>query len=245
MKNIFNREWLENYKTIPKRDNAIYKNYQNPGMTNWDRQFGSLSPAQKGRYQGFLNTIPDEVKGLSAAEMQKYLQGVDEKQNALAQERAGYEGQIQNIKNQEAQRLAQAEEERNMRRRVSIPMNGMNGSFVKRALYADTNELLPFNLLLKKMQHGEINNSLEDYAGFYYGYGKSEDPRRPYHIYPDSKSLGGYNAAYIIGPGNSYTPRVGEIVPKNIMEQVAQERYGEKFTPSSWRKYYWNPPKNL
>lgn len=106
MKNIFNREWLENYKTIPKRDNTIYKNYQNPGMTNWDRQFGSLSPTQKGRYQGFLNTIPDELKGLSAAEMQKYLQGVDEKQAALAQERAGYDAQIQNIRNQQAQKNA-------------------------------------------------------------------------------------------------------------------------------------------
>jgi flagellar biosynthesis chaperone FliJ len=89
MKNDYDRNWLENYKVIPKTDNAIYKNYQNPAMNSWDRQMASLSPAQKNRYNQFLNTIPSELQGLSAANMQKYLQDVDEKQNALAHERAG------------------------------------------------------------------------------------------------------------------------------------------------------------
>lgn len=107
MKNNYSREWLENYKTIPKRDNAIYKNYQNPGMSTWDRQMASLSAAQRNRYNEFLNTIPNELQGLSAAEMQKYLQEINQKQNALTQEKASYENQVQNIKNQEAQRQAQ------------------------------------------------------------------------------------------------------------------------------------------
>src|SRR3954470_9244141 len=97
MKNTFDRDWLEDYKINPKGDNTIYKNYQNPSMTNWERQMGGLSSAQKGRYDQFLNTIPDELKGLSAKEMQNYLQGVDEKQKGLAQERAGYDAQIQKI----------------------------------------------------------------------------------------------------------------------------------------------------
>lgn len=106
MKNDYDRNWLENYKVIPKTDNAIYKNYQNPAMNSWDRQMASLSPAQKNRYNQFLNTIPSELQGLSAANMQKYLQDVDEKQNALAHERAGYESQIKKIQNDEAQRNA-------------------------------------------------------------------------------------------------------------------------------------------
>ncbi len=106
MKNYYDRNWLENYKVIPKTDNTIYKNYQNPAMNSWDRQMASLSPAQKNRYNQFLNTIPSELQGLSAANMQKYLQDVDEKQNALAHERAGYESQIKKIQNDEAQRNA-------------------------------------------------------------------------------------------------------------------------------------------
>jgi hypothetical protein len=105
MKTNYNRDWLESYKTNPRKDNSIYKNYQNPSMTKWDTQMGTLSPAQKGRYEQFINTIPDEVRGLSAPDMQRYLQGVNEKQETLGKERAGYDNQIQNIKNQEQARI--------------------------------------------------------------------------------------------------------------------------------------------
>ena len=174
MKDVFNREWLENYKTIPKRDNAIYKNYQNPGMTNWDRQFGSLSPAQKERYQGFLNTIPNEIRGISAAEMQKYLQGVEEKQNALAQERAGYEGQIHAIRNQEAQRQAQLETQRPYK----MSSNFTGGNPV--GYYQDTNKLMPFNSLVKRLiDSGQFKD--QSYMNkVYRGYSRTQDPYRPF-----------------------------------------------------------------
>lgn len=123
MKNNYSREWLENYKTIPKRDNAIYKNYQNPGMSTWDRQMASLSSAQRNRYNEFLNTIPNELQGLSAAEMQKYLQEINQKQNALTQEKAGYENQVQNIKNQEAQRQAQLRAQQEAQRQTQLRTN--------------------------------------------------------------------------------------------------------------------------
>jgi hypothetical protein len=123
MKNDYDRNWLENYKVIPKTDNAIYKNYQNPAMNSWDRQMASLSPAQKNRYNQFLNTIPSELQGLSAANMQKYLQDVDEKQNALAHERAGYESQIKKIQNDEAQRNAQWLAQRQAQRQAQQDRN--------------------------------------------------------------------------------------------------------------------------
>lgn len=117
MKTDYNRDWLQNYRTNPKDDKAIYKNYQNPSMTQWDVQMGSLSPAQKEKYEQFTNTIPDEVKGLSAVEMQRYMQNLDGKQQSLAKERAGYDTQIQSIKAQQqarirAQQVAQAEAQR-------------------------------------------------------------------------------------------------------------------------------------
>ncbi len=111
MKNTFNRDWLESYKTNPKKDNIIYKNYQNPSLSKWDTQMGSLSPTQKERYSQFLNTIPDELKGLSAGEMQKYLQDINEKQGTLDKEKSGYDQQIKNIKAQHEARK-QAEEQR-------------------------------------------------------------------------------------------------------------------------------------
>jgi hypothetical protein len=113
MKTNYNRDWLQNYRTNPKTDTAIYKNYQNPSMTQWDQQMASLSPAQKGNYEKFINTIPDEVKGLSAIEMQRYMQNLNEKQQGLSKERAGYDTQIQNIKAQEQARIrAQQEAQR-------------------------------------------------------------------------------------------------------------------------------------
>ena len=100
MKTNYNRDWLNTYRTNLKTDNSIYKNYQNPSMTKWDTQMGGLSPAQKERYEQFINTIPDEVRGLSAPEMQRYLQNVNEKQEVLGKERAAYNTQIQNIAKQ-------------------------------------------------------------------------------------------------------------------------------------------------
>lgn len=177
MKNDYNREWLENYKTIPKRDNAIYKNYQNPGMSTWDRQMASLSSAQRNRYNEFLNTIPNELKGLSAAEMQKYLQGVDEKQNALAHERASYESQIQNIKNQEAKRQAQLQMARDLSRPMQWRMNGPSGS-PPLAYFTDNNTLIPFETILQKMKSGGYDQSW--YEKVYKGYGRTQDPYRPF-----------------------------------------------------------------
>lgn len=252
MKNMFNREWLENYKIIPKKDNTIYKNYQNPGMSAWDRQFGSLSPAQKGRYNEFLNTIPDELKGLSAAEMQKYLQGVDEKQKALAQERAGYEGQIQNIRNQEAQKLAaeaqrqaqlraQQEEAKNLTRPMTTHMGGFSGSFSKQARYTDNGQVIPFNILLKKLARGEGYPSLEGYAGYYYGHEKSDDPRRPYEYYHNPKS-NGWQARY------KAPSRQSQEVPMHILEQIALEK-DKNFNLNAGRSIYnfphWTPPNDV
>lgn len=90
MGKIVDRDWLASYKTNPKEDRSIYKNYQNPSSTQWEREMGSLSPAQKERYEGFLKTIPDELRGLSALEMQKYLQNVQQRQGLLDQEKESY-----------------------------------------------------------------------------------------------------------------------------------------------------------
>lgn len=165
MKNNYSREWLENYKTIPKRDNAIYKNYQNPGMSTWDRQMASLSAAQRNRYNEFLNTIPNELQGLSAAEMQKYLQEINQKQNALTQEKAGYENQIQNIKNQEAQRQAQlkVQQDRNKMGQMnrwrqenfnSVPM--MRFRSARPHIEYLMNTGLPFNEAFEKMMQNDF-----------------------------------------------------------------------------------------
>lgn len=171
MKNDYDRNWLENYKVIPKTDNAIYKNYQNPAMNSWDRQMASLSPAQKNRYNQFLNTIPSELQGLSAANMQKYLQSVDEKQNALAHERAGYESQIKKIQNDEAKRQAQLQMARDLSRPIEWRGKGISGG-PKIAYFTDDNSIVPFETILQKM-NSFGGYSQHFYQGVYNGYGKT------------------------------------------------------------------------
>jgi hypothetical protein len=229
MKNNYSREWLENYKTIPKRDNAIYKNYQNPGMSSWDRQMASLSSAQKNRYNEFLNTIPNELQGLSAAEMQKYLQETNQKQNALTQEKATYENQIQNLKNQqESRRLAELETIQ-MKRPYYAAAGNLTGGFARQAKYTDTHAQVPFNLLLKTMRNQGVSDPKE-YARYYHGHGKTNDPYRPFEMRQGSN----YNLipAYI-NPGNRF-----EQVPPSIFEKYLQERNLKTFRS-------WEPPNNI
>jgi hypothetical protein len=209
MKNNYSRDWLENYKLIPKRDNMIYKNYQNPGMTNWDREMGSLSPAQKGRYDEFLNTVPNELKGLSAVGMQKYLQTVDEKQNTLAHERAGYESQIQNIKNQE--------ERYNMQRPFSSYGNNISGH-ARWATYNDNNQLVPLDILYKRMPR----ESIEMYARYYHGHGKGNDPYRPFKPINDR----GVDRYVYEGPN-------GHEVPASVINEM-RESYKKQNPNSNW-----------
>ncbi len=97
-KNI-NRDWLQSYKNNPKTDNIIYKDYQNPSMSKWETQFSSLSNAQRQQYNQLINNIPDEIKGLSAIEMNKYLKGVDDKQNILNTKKNEYVQKTNILKN--------------------------------------------------------------------------------------------------------------------------------------------------
>lgn len=235
MKNTFDRDWLEDYKINPKRDNTIYKNYQNPSMTNWERQMGGLSSAQKGRYDQFLNTIPDELKGLSAKEMQNYLQGVDEKQKGLAQERAGYDAQIQKLKQQqEAKRLAEIEA-RDMLRPYRSHTRGINGGPTLTAKYTDNDYLVPFNILLKRI----TGVSDQIYAKYYRGHGRGEDPYRPY-AFTEHKEFNPY--AYYLAPSGTANLRV----PQQVLEEIATQR-GKKYDPTSRDTYHyrWLPPKNI
>jgi hypothetical protein len=184
-------------------------------MNSWDRQMASLSPAQKNRYNQFLNTIPSELQGLSAANMQKYLQGVDEKQNALAHERAGYESQIKKIQNDETQRQAQLLEAKEMQRPWQWASSGFTAGH-RWGRYKDGSQnTIPFNLFIKKLTNRNSPDFHPQYSDpefmrmVYRGYGRLEDPYRPFKWYPN-----GFH--YLMGP----TPHTNTLpVPDSVIEK--------------------------
>ena len=172
---------------------------------------GSLSPAQRGRYGEFLNTIPNELKGLSAVAMQKYLQDLDAKQNNLAKERAGYDTQIQNIKQAELKAKQAELEAKQMARPIQVSGNSVGQNSL--GCYSDGDrEILPFPIIIKKLY--AQNAPLQSYIPFYRGYGMDKDPYRPFEYSPSRNPPGLY---YLDNP---------EAVPNSVLEKFNKPREG-------------------